>query len=200
MSSRIKIFVVDTGPLITLAAARSLDYLLYVDGADVIIPDAVFYEATQDASKLGAADILAWTKAHHDRMEIAPTQAFVVFEAARQTSPRLRQANLGEQAAVEVIEEPGRLQGDERGILLCEETAVLKRIIVRDTSRIVELGTMDFLRILEEERRIQSADAVLQLASLAGRTPSVAEHLSRHEEDVRQTIAALVRPRGGSRS
>ncbi|MBW4093374.1 MAG: hypothetical protein HIU82_20075 [Proteobacteria bacterium] len=31
--------MVDTGPLITLAVAQSLDYLLYVD-ADVIIPDA----------------------------------------------------------------------------------------------------------------------------------------------------------------
>ena len=57
MSRNLKIFVVDTGPLITLAAARSLDYLLYVD-ADVIIPDAVLHEATRDAARLGAQDII----------------------------------------------------------------------------------------------------------------------------------------------
>ena len=37
MSARIKLFVVDTGPLITLAAAQCLDYLLYPQ-ADIVIP------------------------------------------------------------------------------------------------------------------------------------------------------------------
>ena len=44
MARDLKLFVVDTGPLITLAAAQSLDYLLYVN-ADVVIPDAVLHEA-----------------------------------------------------------------------------------------------------------------------------------------------------------
>jgi hypothetical protein len=60
MPNKISIFVVDTSPLITLAAAQSLDYLLYVENATLIIPDAVFYEATRDASKLGATDVMAW--------------------------------------------------------------------------------------------------------------------------------------------
>lgn len=195
MPDKIKIFVVDTSPLITLAAAQSLDYLLYVENAKVIIPDAVFYEATFDASKLGASDILAWVKSHHEQIEISPTNAYIVFDAARQTNPRIRQANLGEQAAVEVIEEPGQLGPNERAVLLCEETAVLKRITVRDASRIVELSTMDFLRILEAEQRIQSADAVFQLAIQAGRTPSSVEQLASHEHDVRAAIASLVRPK-----
>jgi hypothetical protein len=173
MADAITIFVVDTSPLITLAAARSLDYLLYVDRAAIVIPDAVFYEATRDASKLGALDILAWVKGHRDRIEIAPTNAFAVFDTARQVDPRIRQPNLGEQAAVEVIEEPGRLGPGERGVLLCEETAVLKRVTVRDTARMVELSTMDFLRLLEAERRIQSADAVFA-AGDRGRTHAVA--------------------------
>lgn len=194
----IKLFVVDTGPLITLAAADSLDYLLYVERALVVIPDAVFYEATHDASKLGATDVLGWVKAHHGRISIAPTNAYVVFTAARLADPGLRSVNLGEQAAVEVIEEPDRLQGEERAILLCEETAVLKRITVRDTERIVELSTMDFLRVLEAERRIQSADAVFERALAAGRTPSRNERLAAHEADVQSTIAALVRPRRDS--
>jgi hypothetical protein len=42
---RAKLIVTDTGPLITLAAADVLDYLLY-PGVPVYIPDAVLYEAT----------------------------------------------------------------------------------------------------------------------------------------------------------
>ena len=56
MSRDLKLFVVDTGPLIALAAAQSLGYLLYAD-ADVVIPDAVLYEATHDAARLGAFKI-----------------------------------------------------------------------------------------------------------------------------------------------
>lgn len=48
MRTVLKLFVVDTAPLITLAVAQSLDYLLYVQ-ADLIIPDAVLHETTRDA-------------------------------------------------------------------------------------------------------------------------------------------------------
>jgi len=89
MPHDLKIFVVDTGPLITLAVAQSLDYLLYVD-ADVIVPDAVLHEATFDAGRLGAQDIIAWVKAHRSRIEIAPTRAYQVFDAARASIPNLR--------------------------------------------------------------------------------------------------------------
>ena len=54
---RVSLFVLDTGPLITLAAADSLDYLLYPK-VSVIIPDAVFYEATRDSAKLGAQSVM----------------------------------------------------------------------------------------------------------------------------------------------
>lgn len=193
MPPRIKIFVVDTGPLITLAAARSLDYLLYVSGAEVVVPDAVLYEATHDGSRLGAEDILAWAQANRDRVEFAPTQAYRLFDAARRTDPGVRQANLGEQAAVEVIEQPGRLSLDERGVLLCEESAILRRVTVQDRERIVAISTTDFLRLLEQEHRIQSVDAVLKLALDAGRTPSAKEHLPSHSAEVRASIAELVR-------
>lgn len=193
MSARLTIFVVDTGPLITLAAAKSLDYLLFVEGADIVVPDAVLYEATHDASRLGAEDILAWAQNHRDKVEFAPTQAYRIFDAARQIDPALRQANLGEQAAVEVIEQPGRLGTGERGVLLCEESAVLRRISVRDRDRIVEISTTDFLRILEQEQRIQSVDAVLQLALEAGRRPNAKEHLASHSAEIRNAIHSLVR-------
>jgi hypothetical protein len=171
MSRDLKLFVVDTGPLITLAAAGSLDYLLFID-ADVVLPDAVLYEATRDAARLGAQDIIDWVKAHRDHVEIAATKAYERHDLARLAAPSLREPDLGERAAVEVIEEPDRLHGDERGLLLCEESAVLKRVVVRDRQRIVEISTLDFLRILEAEQRIQSAEQVFELAALAGRVAS----------------------------
>jgi hypothetical protein len=195
MSRDLKLFVVDTGPLITLAVAQSLDYLLYVD-ADIVIPDAVLYEATHDAARLGAQDIIDWVKAHHTHVEVAPTKAYQIFDAARATIPNLREPDLGERAAVEVIEEPDRLQGRERGLLLCEETAVLRRVVVRERERIVEISTRDFLNILEAEQRIQSADKVFELAAQAGRQASRIEKLSQQNEATRSAIQGLVKRRG----
>lgn len=106
---------------------RSLVYLLFVN-ADIVIPDALLHEATRDANRLGAQGIIDWVKAHRTHIEIAATKAYEIFDAARATIPNLREPDLGERAAFEVIEEPDRLQGDERGLLLCEETAVLRRI------------------------------------------------------------------------
>jgi hypothetical protein len=57
MAVEIAIIITDAPPLITLAAANSLDYLLYPD-LPVVIPDAVLHEATQAAGKLGAQEIL----------------------------------------------------------------------------------------------------------------------------------------------
>jgi len=192
MSRDLKIFVVDTGPLITLAAAESLDYLLYVN-ADVVIPDAVLHEATRDAARLGAQDIIDWVKAHRTHVEIAPTKAYEIYDAARVTIPNLREPDLGERAAVEVIEEPDRLQGDERGVLLCEETAVLRRVVVRDRTRIVELSTLDFLRILEAEQRIQSAEQVFEIAEKAARFPSRTAKLDAQDAAARAAIQRLVK-------
>ncbi len=85
--------------------------------------------------------------------------------------------------------------GAERGLLLCEETAVLKRVTVRDRDRIVEISTLDFLRILEAEQRIQSAEQVFELAALAGRSASRVEKLKAHDDATRTAIQGLVRRR-----
>jgi hypothetical protein len=189
---RASIYVLDTGPLITLAAADSLDYLLYPN-VPVIIPDAVFYEATRDSAKLGAQSIMDWVKAHHAQVEIAVTNAYVNFDAARLVNPGAYEPNLGERAAVEVIEEPARLQGDDRAILLCEETAVTRRVIVREREKIIELGTMDFLKLLEAEQRIQSAEAVFDRALAAGRTPSRVEKFGDHDPSVQEAVRDTLR-------
>lgn len=183
----ISLYVLDTGPLITLAVADSLDYLLYPN-VPLVIPDAVFYEATRDTGKLGAQSIIDWVKEHHKQIEIAATNAYLNFDAARESNPRTREPNLGERAAVEVIEEPGRLQGNEKAILLCEESAVLRRIVVRERAKVIEITTMDFLSLLEEENRIQSADAVFERALAAGRSPSRAGKFADHEPAIRDAV------------
>ncbi len=192
MQGDLKIFVGDTGPLITLAVARSLDYLLFAD-ADLIIPDAVLHEATFDAARVDAQDIIDWVKAHRTRVEVAPTKAYQVFDAARASIANLREPNLGERSAVEVIGEPNRLVGSERGVLLCEETAVLRRVTVRDRERIVELSTLDLLNILEAELRIQSADQVFELAAHAGRTPSRVQKLPGHNDATQRALHEFFR-------
>lgn len=192
MATSIKLFVVDTGPLITLAAADTLDYLLLVD-AEIIIPDAVLYEAMHDAAKLGAQDILDWVTLNRARIELAPTKAYVIFEAARTNLPHLREAGLGERAAVEVIETPDRLSGEERAILLCEESSVLRRVVVRDRERIVEVSTMDFLRILEAEQKIQSSERVFELAAQAGRNASLVEKMPGQSEEIKRAVREVLR-------
>ena len=88
MSRDLKLFVVDTGPLITLASAQSLDYLLYVN-ADIVIPDAVLYEATHDAARLGAQDIIEWAKLRRASIEIAPTKAIRGLRRGARDHPEL---------------------------------------------------------------------------------------------------------------
>jgi hypothetical protein len=152
----------------SLAAADSLDYLLYPN-VSVIIPDAVFYEATRDSAKLGAQSILDWVKGHHAQVEIAVTNAYVNFDVARIVNPQAYEPNLGERAAVEVIEEPARLQGDDKAILLCEETAVSRRVIVRERDKIIELSTIDFLKLWKpsnaSSRPMPSSNARLRPAA-----------------------------------
>jgi hypothetical protein len=83
--------------------------------------------------------------------------------------------------------------------LLCEETAVTRRIVVRKRERIVEIGTMDFLTLLEAERHIQSADAVFDRVLAAGRTPSREEKFGEYDpalrDAVRDTLRAVQRDR-----
>src|SRR5260370_10888734 len=71
----VKISVTDARPLITLAAAQGLDYLLY-PALPVIIPDAVYYEATGSAGKLGAQRIIDWYRANEEVVRIEPADAF----------------------------------------------------------------------------------------------------------------------------
>jgi hypothetical protein len=161
----VKIIVTDALPLITLAAANCLDYLLF-PALPVIIPDAVFFEATNAAGKLGAQEILDWYRAHMDAVRVEPTEAFATAQLAARVARRTR--NLGEQAALEVI----------RNYPLAQHERALAQRRPRhragdwiDPDRLILLATWDYLRQLEEAQRIQSADAVIEAVRAAGRNP-----------------------------
>jgi hypothetical protein len=70
MAVDVRLVVTDAPLLITLAVAKSLDYLLYPE-LPVLIPDAVFHEATAAAGKLGAQEILDWYRTHMAAVRIS---------------------------------------------------------------------------------------------------------------------------------
>jgi hypothetical protein len=187
-----KLLIVDAGPLITLAAARSLDYLLYANGA-VIIPDAVFFEATRDASRLGARMIVEWVNANLDRVHIAPTNVFASFTRDYETGGIERQLDLGEHAAIEYARHHVHLESDERAVLLSEDRKVTGlRLAREEASRAIIITVRDFLITLERIGRINSADAVYDAVVEAGRAPSRRELLDKHDPIVRDAVARLL--------
>lgn len=187
-----KLLIVDAGPLITLAAAASLDYLLYANGP-IIIPDAVFFEATRDASRLGAGIIVEWANANLDRVHIAPTNAFAAFARDYEAGLTEREPDLGERAAIEYARHHVHLGPDERAVLLSEDRKVTGLRIARgELPRAIIITMRDFLLTLERIGRINSADAIYDAVVEAGRTPSRRELLDQHDPMVRDAVARLL--------
>jgi hypothetical protein len=167
-----RILVMDTGPLITLAVADSLDYLL-LPGLPIIVPDAVYFEATRKSTAIGAADIIEWTQTNADKVSIVPTHVFET-EFAMIESGNMRVPDLGERAALEVIRYTPFVSEHEVAILLTEDDEVIRgRFISKDERhRIVVVTTRDLLESLEDSQLINSADAVYDLAKAGGRIAS----------------------------
>jgi hypothetical protein len=73
MAIEVVIIVADAPPLITLAAAHSLDYLLY-PALPVIIPDAVFHEAMQAAKKFWTGIVRTRKRCGSNRLRFSRTK------------------------------------------------------------------------------------------------------------------------------
>jgi hypothetical protein len=165
MAIEVAIIVADAPPLITLAAAQSLEYLLY-PALPVIIPDAVFHEATSAAGKLGAQEILDWYRANTAHVRVEPTDTFREEILLREAIPGRKPArDLGERAAIEVIR--NYPMGDEARALLLSDDRDAERLLVFEPEKMILLTTWDYLRQLEMAKRIQSADAVTNEAAAA---------------------------------
>lgn len=191
----VALFVTDTGPLITLAAAESLDYLLLTP-LDVVVPDAVVYEATKDVDALGAAAILEWLQRNAVRVRVAPTSIFADVFVASTAGVRPRFKGLGERAAMEAIESAGLPPGSA-AVLLTEDDKVYRRLLALDggapPETTIPLSTRDFLDALESGGLINSADEVYRRAEDAGRFASRRKMLEAADERARAAVAALMK-------
>ena len=189
MAVNVSLIVTDAPPLITLAVAKSLDYLLYPE-LQVLIPDAVFHEATAAGGKLGAEEILDWYRANMDTVRIEPTEIF-----QNEIMPGRRPSrDLGERAALELIRNFPMGEND-RALLLSDDRDA-ERLSIVDPSRLILLTTWDYLRQLEDAQRIQSADAVIAAVREFGRNPPMRDLWSQHDPEVRDAVRAILRGSG----
>ena len=189
MTIDVRIVVTDAPPLITLAAARSLDYLLY-PALPVIIPDAVFHEATGATDKLGAQEIIDWYRGHTDAVRIEPTEIFIRETKLLEIVGGRLSRDLGERAALEVIRRLP-MAATERALLLSDDRDA-ERLTIADPDKLILLTTWDYLRQLEDAQRIQSADAVIAAVREAGRNPSIRGLWSEHDPEVREAVKAIL--------
>jgi hypothetical protein len=189
MAIDIKLIVTDAAPLITLAAAQSLDYLLYPE-LPVLIPDAVFHEATAAAGKLGAQEIIDWYRAHMEAVRIEPTEIFQRETSLLEAQGGRLARDLGERAALELVR-AYPLQAHERALLLSDDRDA-ERLSIVDPDRLILLTTWDYLRQLEEAQRIQSADAVMAAVREAGRNPSQRDLWSGHDPEIRDAVKSIL--------
>ena len=192
----VRIIVTNAPPLITLAAAQSLDYLLYPE-LPVLIPDAVFYEATNAAGKLGAQEIIAWYRAHPNAVQVEPTETFQDATALATMRGGRMAKDLGERAAVEVVR-TYPLSENERALLLSDDRDA-ERLVVIDPAKLILLTTWDYLRQLEAARRIQSADAVIEAVRRAGRNPPLRDLWNQHDPEIRDAVKDILAPSAGRR-
>lgn len=191
-----RILVMDTGPLITLAVADSLDYLL-LPGLPVIIPDAVYMEATRKSTAIGASDVTEWVQLHADKVSLVPTHVFAADFGSLEAGIN-RVPDLGERAALEVIRYTPFTDEHEIAILLSEDDAVIKgRFIPQDERhRIVVVTTSDLMQCLEEAQLINSAEAVYDRANDGGRMASKKQTERENHERAMAALEAVLKTNG----
>lgn len=185
----VTLIVTDTSPLITLAAVQSLDYLLY-PALPVVIPDAVFYEATNASGKLGAQEIIDWYRANTDKVRIEPTEIFRDALILAPTKGGRLSRDTGERAAIEVVRY-FPLKDTERAILLTDDRDV-ERFLVIDAQKLILLTTWDYLNQLEDAQRIRSAGAIMDLVYKIGRNPPKTGLWEQHDLEIRDAVRSML--------
>jgi hypothetical protein len=156
----------------------------------VLIPDAVFHEATAAAGKLGALEILDWYRAHMEAVRIEPTEIFQNEMTLVEATGGRRSRDVGERAALEVIRSLP-MAANDRALLLSDDRDA-ERLAVIDPAKLILLTTWEYLRQLEEAQRIQSADAVIAAARAAGRNPPTRDLWSKHDPEIREAVKAII--------
>jgi len=191
-----KLIVPDTGPLITLAAADSLDYLLYPN-VPVYVPDAVLYEATVKSDALGAQSIAEWVQKHSEHVHPLMTRVFTEY-LVRLTAGERPPRDLGERSAIEAIRYSIVLEKNERAVFITEDDRLLTGtyiVLGADRDRMIPITTRDFLEGLEGAQRINSAEEVYRRAEDAGRLASKRSAMAADHERARAAVENLLRSR-----
>ena len=162
MRKPISLIVTDTGPLITLALAGELDVLIVKTGIHVVIPDLVRFEVLRHMDKPGAKEIDAWIRSNEpDAVRVASTEEYEEFMLLLSLKPNARTKGRGEAAASEVLRRELD-RGDRIGILLFEDGDVrANKYTITAPNNVLMLSTAQFLRGLEMEGLIPSADEIL---------------------------------------
>ena len=156
----------------------------------MLIPDAVFHEATAAAGKLGAQEIIDWYRAHMDAARIEPTDTFQRETSLLEVRGGRLARDVGERAALELVR-AYPLQANERALLLSDDRDA-ERLSIVDPDRLVLLTTWDYLRQLEDAQRIQSADAVIATVRQSGRNPSTRDLCSGHDPEIRNAVRSIL--------
>lgn len=189
MPAKIKLFIVDAAPLINLAAANSLDYLFYAD-MPVIIPDAVFYEATRISTKIGAQEIIEWQRANSGKIIIEATsilQNELVLSALPDYKPA---SDLGERATNEILRDKNVLAENERAIFLTDDSRAWRVI---EEEKTVFLTTLNYLQQLEKAQRIQSADYIFKAIKKTGQNPPSHDMFASHDPEIRDAVMDILK-------
>ena len=159
------LIVTDSGPLITLGVAKSLDALL-APKLPVIVPDMVRFEVIRDLNKPGAQEVADWIRSHEGvSLRVASTEVFEEFQVLSTARPGTKTAGRGEQSAAEVLNKA--LANQNHGaILLFEDSDVRKQnFLVRLPDEVLVISTSEFLFGLESVHLLPSAEEILQRAT-----------------------------------
>lgn len=158
------ILIADAGPLITLAYADALDTLL-LPRWRVQMVDMVLYEVTRHLTP-SSQKIADWVK--HRQITIAQTQFYQRYQAALSTGAIPRKNHLGELAIQEVMTDFALQVPAPKGVFLFEDHKIAKTsFILPDSCH--KVSTRAFLRFLEQQGLIESAQVIEQQAIQAGR-------------------------------
>jgi hypothetical protein len=152
-----QVVLTDTGPLITLAAAKSLDLLLE-PGKRIIVPDMVVIEATRYPDKPGAADILHWVH-NTPTVNYVETNQAQVYYARLKLNPAFKGKDYGEFAAIEVLNKLFTRDPSMGAIMLWEDGRI---------------GTFDFRNGLPPNVELMTTNEFLSHLEVLGVIPSAA--------------------------
>lgn len=160
------ILLPDSGPLITLAYADSLD-ILFKPRWRIEIVDMVHHELTRNRTAT-SEKIAAWIA--DNRIAISPTKTFAQHQNTLLTTPisLAKKANLGELAIQESINNIALRQPETPCVILFEDQRIARTNFFLPT-HCQKVSTRAFLLFLEEHQLIPNAIEIERKAIQAGR-------------------------------